>query len=180
MTDRAIHPNTKAILKAWRRLSSSSTGAFGDPKVSDFPNLLSSLFVLKQVDTNIWPFTNAGNELSRKLGRDLIEQDFLSLWRGRDMALVAAQLDAVRFSGTPGLIRSKGETISGECIDIEITLAPLRTAGVQGERLLGLYQVLSDESILRGRPVWRHSVEALFAPQQYQAETPLRLVASNE
>lgn len=180
MTNRATHPNTKAILRAWERLSSENTQAFVDPKVSDFPNMLGSLFVLKQAEIGIWPFANAGNDLTRRLGRDLIEQNFLSLWRGRDMALVAAQLDAIRFSGQPGVLHGRGETLSGQSVQIEIALAPLRVPGIAGDRLLGLYQLLEDESGLSGRPVWRHSVSALYPPEAQHAEPNLRLIASNE
>lgn len=180
MTHRATHTNTRAILRAWERLSSENTQAFGDPKVSDFPSMLGSLFVLKQAETGVWPFANAGNDLTLRLGRDLIEQDFLSLWRGRDVALISAQIDAIRFSGRPGVIHGRGETLSGQNIQIEIALAPLRMAGVSGDRLLGLYQLLEDDKVLAGRPVWRHTVSALFPPEVQHTEPRLRLIASNE
>ncbi len=180
MTNRATHTNTKAILRAWERLSSENPSGFGDPKVSDFPNMLGSLFVLKQAETGVWPFVNAGNDLTRRLGRDLIEHDFLSLWRGRDVALVSAQLDAIRYSGQPGVVQAVGETLSGQCVALEIALAPLRMSGVSGDRFLGLYQLLEDDRGLAGRPVWRHSVSALYPPEVQRAEPKLRLVASNE
>lgn len=180
MTTRATHPNTKAILRAWLRLSSENPAGIGDPKVSDFPNMLGSLFVLKQAETGVWPFANAGSDLTRRLGRELVEHDFLSLWRGRDLALVSAQLDAIRYSGAPGVIHCTGESLSGQTVNIEIALAPLRVPGLKGERFLGLYQLLDDDAELKGRPVWRHSVIALYPPEVQQAEPRLRLVASNE
>lgn len=180
MTVRAKHNNTKAILRAWERLSSDMPGTGIDPRVSDFPDLLGNLFVLKRADAGIWPFTNAGDELAGRLGRELVEQDFLALWRGRDMGLVSAQLDAIRYSGTPGILRAQGETLSGQLIEIEITLAPLRNVGLSGDRVLGLYQFLEDEKVLNGRPVWRHSVHAIYPPAIQRQDVELHLIASNE
>lgn len=180
MNDRAVHPNTKAILDAWRRLSSDADNAIEDPKVADFPNVLGSLFVIKRADDGIWPFTNAGKKMVDVLGRELIDQDFLKLWRGRDIDLVSAQLNAIRFGSAPGIIRGRGETLSGQRLEIEIALAPLKKKGQTGDRLLGLYQMLGGENMLEGRPVWRHAVSAVYPPETPIKEPYLRLVASNE
>ena len=179
MTDRAVHPHTRAILNAWRRLSTDEIGQEGDPKVDDFPDLLGSLFVLKRADPGIWPFANAGKDLTRFVGRELLDQDFLKLWRGRDLDLISAQLDAVRFGSAPGIIRGRGETLSGQCVELEIALAPLRTGGGT-DKILGLYQVLGGEGLLAGRPIWRHSISAIYPPFVAREEPQLRLVASNE
>lgn len=180
MTDRAVHSNTKAILQAWARLSSDTQDKFRDPKVSDFPNLLGSLFVLKQVDLDIWPFTNAGTDLGARLGRELVEQNFLTLWRGRDMDLVSAQLDAIRFSGMPGLIHCEAETLAGQHIKVEIALAPILGSGDTPDRILGLYQPLDAPEKLNGRPVWRHGISALFPPERQRTENVVPLFAMNE
>lgn len=180
MTDRATHPNTKAILNAWTRLSADETGRFNDPKVSDFPNLLGNLFVLKQVDAGIWPFTNAGNDLGRILGRELVDQNFITLWRGRDMELISAQLDAIRFSGMPGIIHAQAETLAGRQVAVEIALAPIIGTNGKPDRILGLYQMLESSGELEGRPVWRHGINALFPPEQQRADNIVPLFAMNE
>lgn len=181
MTDRAVHKNTQAILRAWTRLSSDRPEKLSDPRVSDFPNLLGNLFVLKQVDIGIWPFTNAGAELGQRLGRELIDQNFLTLWRGRDMDLVSAQLDAIRYSGMPGIVHCQAETLNGRQVAVEIALAPILGKGQKSDRLLGLYQIMDDAETLSGRPVWRHSISAIYPPEhQQQADNIIRLFASNE
>lgn len=179
MTDRAVHPNTKAILSAWKRLSSVHTGDMDEPKAEDFPNLLGNLFVIKRADAGIWPFSTAGNDMTARLGRELIDQDFLSLWRGRDFDLVSAQLDAIRFGSAPGIMRGRGETLSGQRVELEVALAPLKATSTGTDRLLGLYQLLGGEGLLEGRPIWRHSISAIYPPEVQRGEPFLRLVANN-
>lgn len=180
MMDRAVHPHTRAILNAWRRLSSSDETVGIDPKIEDFPNLLGSLFVLKHTDDGIWLFSNVGKDLNKHMGRELLDHDFVSLWRGRDVSLMSAQLDAVRFGSAPGIVRARGETLHGQRVEIELALAPLRSASKGTDRILGLYQTLGGEGLLAGRPIWRHSVHALYPPEVATEERHLRLVASNE
>ena len=180
MLDRAAHPHTRAIINAWRRLSSNTDQVANDPKVDDFPNLLGSLFVLKHSDDGIWTFANVGKDIRNHIGRELLDHDFIKLWRGRDMSLVNAQLDAVRYGSAPGIIRGRAETLSGQIVEIEVALAPLRSPTTNADRILGLYQMLGGEGLLAGRPIWRHSVGAIFPPEVPREEPQLRLVASNE
>ncbi|MAI90801.1 PAS domain-containing protein [Ponticaulis sp.] len=179
MLDRAVHPHTHAILDAWRRLSSDNDDASSDPKIEDFPNLLGSLFVLKRTDDNLWTFANVGKDITNHIGRELLDHDFVKLWRGRDMSLIGAQLDAVRYGSAPGLLRGRAETLSGQVVEIEVALAPLRSPNTNSDRILGLYQMLGGEGLLAGRPIWRHSVQAIFPPVAPREEPHLRLVASN-
>tara|TARA_B100000678_G_scaffold291623_1_gene309950 strand:+ start:8234 stop:8884 length:651 start_codon:yes stop_codon:yes gene_type:complete len=180
MMDRAVHPHTRAILNAWRRLSSDEGAPGIDPRVEDFPNLLGSLFVLKRTEDGIWLFANAGKDLNIHMGRELVDHDFLSLWRGRDLSLVSAQLDAVRFGSAPGILRGRGETLTGQKVELEIALAPLRSKSSGSDRILGLYQMLGGEGLLCGRPIWRHGISAIYPPDTRVEERHLRLVASNE
>lgn len=177
--DRATHPNTRAILNAWKRLSSPGKTSGSDPKIEDFPNLLGSLFVLKMAEDGVWLFANVGKDLQSHLGRELLDHDFQSIWRGRDLALVSAHLDAVRFGSAPGIIRARGETLAGQRVELEIALAPLRTKSGNSDRILGLYQMLGGEGLLAGRPIWRHGISAIYPPESNRDEPRLRLVASN-
>ena len=180
MTDRAVHRHTRAILSAWRRLSSNGGHQDEDPRVDDFPDLLGSLFVLKRVEDGIWTFANAGKDMNRFLGRELLDHDFATLWRGRDTALINAQLDAVRYGSAPGILRARAETLSGQRVELEISLAPLRSPNTGSDRILGLYQTLGGEGLLNGRPIWRHSVSAIYPPEIAREEPRLKLIASNE
>lgn len=179
MMDRAVHPHTRAILNAWRRLSSDDKAQGIDPKIEDFPNLLGSLFVLKHTEDGMWLFTNVGKDLRQFMGRELMDHDFMSLWRGRDVSLISAQLDAVRYGSAPGIVRARGETLHGQRVELEIALAPLRSSTKGSDRILGLYQMLGGEGLLSGRPIWRHGISAIYPPEAAAEERHLRLVANN-
>ena len=92
---------------------------------------------------------------------------------------MAAQLDAVRFGSAPGIVRGRGETLTGQKVELEISFAPLRSKDSGAERILGLYQMLGGEGLLAGRPIWRHSISAIYPPDSSREEPHLRLVASN-
>ena len=49
-----------------------------------------------------------------------------------------------------------------------------------GPRVLGLYQTLGGDHRLKGRPVWRHRVTAIFPPDVRESEPRVKLVASND
>ncbi len=179
MNERGLHQNTRAMLNAWKRMNEAAGPEHREPKVRDFTAILGNLFVLQRVDGGIWPFRLAGSALGKALGRDLTDHDFMALWRGRDMPMVTAQLDAVRFGTAPGLIRARGELLSGGSVDIEIALAPLETKSLRPNRILGLYQIVGDDSRLNGRPIWRHQISAVHPPEIQMSSEHLRLVASN-
>lgn len=182
MLDRSIHPNTKILLQAWRRMSDdpSAHAAIG-PRASEHADLTSNLFVLQPMDDGAWVFRTAGEGLSKRLGRDLSNHDFLHLWTGPDRAMMKGLMGAIRLDGSPGVIRGNGETLTGQRAEIEITLMPLDHAPGEKKalRFLGLYQTLGDASALKGRPIWRHRISMLVPPTQRNDEPKLKLVASN-
>jgi hypothetical protein len=182
MIDRSIHPNTKVLIDAWRRMSASPSGnTVDDPRVADHPDLIKQLFVVQRMPDSAWTFRTAGEGLSGLLGRDLTHHNFLNFWSGPDRAMMAHFMEAVRFDGAPSVIRGRGETLTGQRVEIEITLMPLVHAGMPATapRLLGLYQTLGGEALLAGRPIWRHRVSMLVPPDTRVEGPNLRLVASN-
>ena len=95
--------------------------------------------------------------------------------------MMSAFLDAVQLDSAPGVIRGRGETMTGQRVELELTLMPLAKQSEQtdNQRLLGLYQTLGGEAFLKGRPVWRHRISMLVPPDTRLAEPRLKLVASN-
>jgi hypothetical protein len=182
MNDRSIHPNTKVMLDAWRRMNANSAaGAVESPRVEDHPGLIDRLFVLENKRDGAWLFRTAGTSLTSLLGRPLVDHDYLNLWSGPDKPMMSAFLDAVQLDGAPGVIRGRGETLTGQRVEIELTLMPLakQTERPDSNRLLGLYQTLGGEPLLKGRPVWRHRVSMLVPPDTRVSEPRLKLIASN-
>ncbi len=182
MNTKALHPNTLTLLSAWERISAAPGDKSLGPRTSQHPDIIECLFVIERRSEGVWSFRNVGERMSNLLGRDLAEHDYLNFWTGHDREMITAFLAGVHESRQPGIVRANGETLTGERIDIEMTLAPLHSSKARPgcQRLLGLYQTLHGADVLKGRPVWRHRVTAIFPPDM-RAEPPrLRLVTSND
>lgn len=175
-----MHPNTKAMLQAWRRMTANPEDLNGGPSAQDYPGLLGRLFVLQGARNGQLPVRIAGDALPTILGRNLIGTDFLDLWADTDHALLTALVGKVLEQDRPGLVRAFGETRSGQRVEVEVTFAPLgKTSASQG-RLLGLYQTLGGESLLGEKPIFTHRLRSLYPPEPRRSETKLRLVAQND
>ncbi|WP_370172545.1 MULTISPECIES: PAS domain-containing protein [Hyphomonas] len=182
MQDRSIHPNTRIMLEAWKRMRVDPVANEDrTPRANDHPDLIANIFMIEATDDGAWIFRTAGDGVSDLLGRSLPNHDFLNLWTGPDRAMIGGFLDAVRTDGAPGVIRGRGETLTGQRVEVEITTMPLEQAGMPNSatRFLGLYQTLGGVPKLKGRPIWRHRVAMLVPPDSQPAEPTLKLVANN-
>jgi hypothetical protein len=180
MTDRSIHPNTRVLLDAWRRMQANpqSHGLTG-PDASEHASLIDRIFVVDQREDLSWLVRTSGTTLNALVGRNLVNHNYLDLWTGPDRAMMAAFLEAIRIDGAPGVIRGRGETLNGERVELEISLMPLSAEAGRSrrQRMLGLYQTLGGEDMLAGKPVFRHRVSMLVPPDTRRLGAQLRLVA---
>ena len=176
------HPNTETLLSAWARMTEAPDAEPATSKAADHPDLLECLFVIERSEEGRWLFRNAGQRLSDLLGRELSAHDCLDFWTGHDRTMVSSLIDSVRESRKPGILQATGETLTGTHVNIELTFAPLPTPRPDRtqSRLLGLYQIIEPQPVLKGRPVWRHRITALFPPTVDRQPAGLRLVASND
>lgn len=175
------HPNTQTLISAWERMNASPSLDDNSPSTTDHPDLIDGLFVIERSDDGVWAFRNAGTTVSGLLGRELAEHNFLDFWTGHDRAMLTSFLSAVFQARLPGIAHARGETLTGQRMDIEMTLAPLtqNMSSPTPMRLLGLYQTLGAAGILQGRPVWRHRLTAIFPPDVASEPAGLKLVANN-
>ncbi len=179
MIERSIHPNTKTLLDAWKRMKASPSAHNADgPNANDHPGLLESLFVIQHDEAARWTFRSVGTGVTTLLGRDMTGQDFCSLWTGPDRLMMDAFLESIRLDGAPGVARARGETLTGQRAELEVTFMPLAQSD-SAPRMIGLYQPLGGEAMLKGRPVWRHRINMLVPPDTQKKEPQLKLVASN-
>ncbi len=176
------HPNTETLLSAWERMTQSPSPEPTKTRAADHPDLLECLFVIERSEEGRWLFRNAGDRLGKLLGRELSSHDCLDFWTGHDRAMVSSLIDSVRESRKPGILQATGETLTGTHVNIELTFAPLPTPRPKQDqsRLLGLYQIIEPQPILKGRPVWRHRITAVFPPKVDRQQAGLRLVANND
>jgi hypothetical protein len=174
--DLNAHPNTQAVLDAWRRLSEGQVNEDG-PTTEDYPGLVGRLFVLNHIGDGDYSFRRVGYSLERLFGRVLSEHNFLSIWNEPDRQLVSAALAAASADRGPALIRARGETLNGRRVELEFVLAPLFAHRDRTARFLGLCQTMSSEDYLGGRPLRRLQAVAVFppAPDHHPA---IRIVSS--
>lgn len=170
------HPNTQAVLDAWRRLSEGVAANEG-PTTEDYPGLVGRLFVLNHVADRDFSFRRVGYALEQLFGRQLAEHNFLSIWGESDRRLVNAALVSAIADRGPTLIRARGETMIGKRVDLEFALAPLFGKPTSQTRFLGLCQPMTPEDSLAGRPLRRLQVLAIFPPAPALNPT-IRLVSS--
>ncbi|MFN4226038.1 MAG: PAS domain-containing protein [Hyphomonas sp.] len=181
MIDRSIHPNTRILLDAWRRMQANpDTHALEGPDVRDHTSLVERIFVVEHREDHSWLVRTSGPALNALVGRNLVNRNWLDLWTGPDRAMMAAFLEAIRFDGAPGVVRGRGETLNGERVELEVSLMPLGAEAGRSPRLrmLGLYQTLGSETALAGKPVFRHRISMLVPPDTRRLRPSLRLVAN--
>jgi hypothetical protein len=170
------HPNTQAVLDAWKRLSDGQLSDDG-PTTDDYPGVVGRLFVLNQVSEADYAFRRVGYALERLFGRALAEHSFLSVWGDGDRLLVAAALGSAVADAGPTLIHARGETLDGRRVDLEFALAPLIGKTSHSNRFLGLCQAVTAEDGLAGRPLRRLQVVAVYPPAP-DLRPAIRLVSS--
>ncbi len=178
MLDTSLHPNTQAMLQAWRRMAAGAADMAAAS--GDFPEIVSRLFVIEASNANRAPFRLSGERMPALLGRDTSTLDFLTFWTGQDRGMIAGLLETIRLENEPGVIRAYGETIDGRRVELEIALAPLDRPTTRSGRMLGLYQTLGGEPMIGGRPIQRHRLAAVLLPEPKAAGFHLRLIASND
>lgn len=171
------HPNTQALLDAWRRLSAGSIAQNSGPTTDDYPDLVGRLFVLNHVGDRDYSFRRVGYAIERLFGRQLVEHNFLTLWSEPDRRLVSAALVASASDRGPALIHARGETLTGRRVDLEFALAPLLGGEGAPRRFLGLCQTMAGEELLNGRPLRRLQAIALYPPAP-SFDPAIRLVSS--
>jgi hypothetical protein len=176
MEDIKAHPNTQAVLDAWRRLSDGQLGEDG-PTTEDYPGLVGRLFVLNHVADRDYSFRRVGYGLERLFGRQLAEHNFLSIWNEPDRQLVSAALASATVDRGPALIHARGETPAGRRVDLEFALAPLLNRANSTTRFLGLCQTMTSEDVLGGRPLRRLQAVAVYPPAGNQ-HPAIRIVSS--
>ncbi|WP_084397302.1 PAS domain-containing protein [Henriciella aquimarina] len=182
MQDTTLHPNSQTLLSAWQRMHAASNDGPAGPTARDHPDLVARLFVIQAASERDWAFRTAGAQIESSLGRQLADYNFLGFWTGHDREMLGLLLKTVVQERRPGIVRASAECLTGERVDVEVILAPLaQPAHLDGgSRVLGLYQTLGGDHRLKGRPVWRHRLTAMFPPDVRESEPRVKLVASND
>ncbi|MEO1015949.1 MAG: PAS domain-containing protein [Pseudomonadota bacterium] len=178
MLNNAIHPNTKAMLQAWRRMGLDGSELASGPPAQEFPGLLGRLFVLTCQPDGSAAFRVSGAKLPILLGRDMTNAAFEELWTGPDRAVAAAIVRAIVLESSPAMIRARAETAFGDGTELEITLAPLARGPKTTARVLGLYQSIRVAHP-QPRPLVSHRINAVVMPEPKRPRERLKLVSAH-
>ncbi|MFC7291694.1 PAS domain-containing protein [Hirschia litorea] len=177
MIELKAHPNTRAIIEAWKRLSWGDSQLVDGPMAQDYPDVVSRLFIVQRTDVEDYSLRMVGAGIQELFGRELVEHNFLSLWTTSDRLIIKTAMETALSCGSPSLIQATAQTLDGRNIDIEVSFSPLDSGNKQRPRLLCLYQTLSDESALKGRPICRHFITGMFPPKPKSTAPILRVVS---
>ena len=180
MQKNELHPNTTAMLQAWRRITSAPGNIHKGPSADQYPELLGRLFVIESTRSGYFVFRIAGDDLTGLFSRNLVGTNLLDLWQNDDRALLLAFLEGVANGNNPGIIRAIGETRLGRHSEVELALAPLKKKPGHGRRLLGLYQTLGGNAAVNASTIWTHYLRSIDLPYPELESPKLQLVASND
>lgn len=176
MIELKAHPNTRAIIEAWKRLSWGDNQLVDGPMAQDYPDVVGRLFIVQRTDVEDYSLRMVGAGIQELFGRELVEHNFLSLWNTTDKIVVKAAMETAIQCASPSLLQATAQTLDGKSIEIEISFSPLDSKNGERPRLLCLYQTLSDEAGLKGRPIYRHFVTNMHPPKPKNLGPTLRVV----
>ena len=176
--EETFHPDTRALLAYGRALAGVAEAAPKTP-AGGADRLAERLFVVDRMGDGRLQVRTFGTELVTLFGRDLRDQDFLTLWPEADRPLLLAFIGAVASAGQPGVLRAHAESGGGERFGAEILVTPLRTPPASADRYLGLFQPLGGEAFAAGQSVLRLRLGSLHPPLTRPAPAGPRLVVCN-
>lgn len=179
-----FHVNTQRLIEEWARQRGSVGTLPARASISPvaFGPLLPQLFILGTEHDGVEAFRLAGGLLADLHGRDLRGADFARLWRNQDRARLGGAMQSARTTSSILVVTANAANVSGQTMDLEITLAPLTGATGDADRIIGLYQPISMARLLVGKPIAQLSVRRLDVLAGARPTSPpqhLRLVVDN-
>ena len=171
-----FHLNTQRLIDYWR----SRGGEGGLPtrmavNPADFADIMSQVFIAGRVATGVYPLRLVGGLVAELHGKDLRQQNAISLFRERDRLDLKAALEAARRRPEP-VVATVDLLTEGPVLPMEILFAPLAAAEGSPERYLGLYQPLGMVARLRGLPALELALRDVIGVGPANTESPrLRL-----
>lgn len=135
--------------------------------------------MLGRAGPGLYRFRLVGGFVADLHGRDLRQDDLLSLWKADDRTALQLALEAVRRRPEPLVVAAEARAKTGATLAMEVMLAPLLASSGQLDRFIGLYQPTSPVAALMGQAVEALTVKAVaIAGPSGEAPLPrLRLAA---
>ena len=165
------HKNSHLLVGYWSRLRKGRAV----PEQTDFDpraikRLLSSVFILDALNTSRPIYRLAGTALCERFGFELRGTGFLAHWEAQSAAALASLMRQSQKLRQPVCLSSIGATGTAGMVEMETILAPVSFNGSEPTRFIGMIQVLSDQTLLAGKPI---AFQRLVASQLISEDEPL-------
>ena len=165
------HKNSHLLVGYWSRLRKGRAV----PEQTDIDpraikRMLSAVFILDVENPSRPIYRLAGTALCERFGFELRGTGFLAHWDAQSAVAVASLLRQALKLRQPVCLSSIGATGSAGMVEMETLLAPVSFNGAEPNRFIGMIQVLSDQTLLAGKPI---AFQRLAASQLIREDDPL-------
>jgi hypothetical protein len=173
-----FHSNTELLIGYWRtRKGAGTVPARAAISPADIVAILPQIFILGHTSQGPFTVRLSGGFIVDLHGRELRGEDFVSLWAPAAREALQLALEAAHRHTDPLVIVAEASSASGSS-RMELMVAPLRGAGGEVDRLIGLYQPLTPIAALASEPTEPLRLRGVVgASASGKRPTPLRLAA---
>jgi hypothetical protein len=165
------HKNSHLLVGYWSRLRKGRDVPDQtdiDPRA--IKRMLPYVFILDAEDPARPIYRLAGTALCERFGFELKGTGFLAHWEAQSGVALASLFKQALALKQPVCLTSIGASVECGMVELETVLAPV-TFGESGPtRFVGMIQILSDTSQLRGRPI---AFQRLAASQLIREDEPV-------
>ncbi len=165
------HRNSHLLVGYWSRLRKGRDVPDQtdiDPRA--IKRMLSYVFIL-DVENPARPiYRLAGTGLCERFGFELKGTGFLAHWEAQSSQALASLLRQALTLNQPVCLSSIGASAECGMVELETTLCPVSFNGEEPTRFIGMIQVLSDQTLLAGKPI---AFQRLAASQLIREDDPL-------
>jgi len=165
------HKNSHLLVGYWSRLRKGRAvpdQTDVDPRA--IKRMLPYVFILDVEDPARPIYRLAGTALCERFGFELKGTGFLAHWEAQSANALAALLRQALTLNQPVCLSAIGASAECGMVEIETVLAPISFNGEAPTRFIGLSQILSDQTMLGGKPI---AFQRLAASQFVREDEPL-------
>ena len=165
------HKNSHLLVGYWSRLRRGRAVPDQtdiDPRA--IKRMLSSVFILDVENPSRPIYRLAGTGLCERFGFELKGTGFLAHWEAQSSMALASLLRQELTLRQPVCLSSIGATADCGMVELETILCPVSFNGEEPTRFIGMIQVLSDQTLLAGKPI---AFQRLAASQLIREDDPL-------
>ncbi|MBV9044613.1 MAG: PAS domain-containing protein [Alphaproteobacteria bacterium] len=165
------HRNSHLLVGYWSRLRKGRAvpdQADIDPR--QLKRMLSSVFIIDVENPNRPIYRLAGTSLCERFGFEMRGTGFLAHWEAQSSMALSSLLRQALTLKQPVCLSSIGASAECGMVELETTLCPIAFNGGEPTRFIGLIQILSDQSLLKGKPI---AFQRLAGSQLIHEDEPL-------